>query len=262
VLEATLREAGLFKKVLDAVKEVVSDANLECSEAGMALQSMDSSHVSLVSFLLRASGFEQYRCDRSLNLGLSIVNLGKILKSCAPEDQLTIRADDNADHLDLTFESKQNRTSEYNLKLMDIDSDSLATPEDLDYDAVVTMSAAEFQRIVKDMTVISDTVEIDVSKEGIRFSAEGDMGSGSVLVPSGQASIDEKDEDLMCSITVKKPVVLAYALKYFVNFVKATPLAKRVTLSLSTEIPLMVEYAVGEVGYVRFFLAPKMDDDE
>ena len=41
---------------------------------------MDSSHVSLVSLLLRADGFEHYRCDRSLSMGMHLGNMAKMLK--------------------------------------------------------------------------------------------------------------------------------------------------------------------------------------
>jgi proliferating cell nuclear antigen len=47
-----------------------------------SLQAMDTSHVCLVAFLLRADGFEHYRCDRALTLGLHLANFSKILK-CA-----------------------------------------------------------------------------------------------------------------------------------------------------------------------------------
>jgi hypothetical protein len=37
-----------------------------------SLQAMDNSHVALVSVLLKASGFENYRCDRSMPLGINV----------------------------------------------------------------------------------------------------------------------------------------------------------------------------------------------
>jgi hypothetical protein len=46
------------------------------------MQSMDSSHVCLVSFDLRDSGFSHFRCDMPLTLGINLENLAKILK-CA-----------------------------------------------------------------------------------------------------------------------------------------------------------------------------------
>lgn len=46
------------------------------------------------------------------------------------------------------------------------------------------------------------------------------------------------------------------------SFAKATPLASQVTISLSSELPVVVEYKIAEMGYVRFYLAPKIEEDE
>lgn len=50
----------------------------------------------------------------------------------------------------------QDKISEFELKLMDIDSENLGIP-DTDYKAVVRMPSAEFQRICRDLTTIGDT---------------------------------------------------------------------------------------------------------
>ena len=42
---------------------------------------------------------------------------------------------------------------------------------------------------------------------------------------------------------------------------KATSLASEVTLSLSPDVPLMVEYDLEAIGFVRFYLAPKLEGD-
>jgi proliferating cell nuclear antigen len=39
---------------------------------------MDTAHVVLVNLLLRADGFEPYRCDRTIPLGLSIQSMHKV----------------------------------------------------------------------------------------------------------------------------------------------------------------------------------------
>ncbi len=48
------------------------------------------------------------------------------------------------------------RTCEFELKLMDIDSEHLGIP-DTAYDAVVTLPSAEFQRICRDISVMSES---------------------------------------------------------------------------------------------------------
>ena len=70
---------------------------------------------------------------------------------------------------------------EYEMKLMDIDQEHLGIP-DTQYDATITMSSAEFQRICRDLSALGESVKIEASKEGVRFSSEGEVGNGSVLL--------------------------------------------------------------------------------
>ena len=64
------------------------------------------------------------------------------------------------------------------------------------------------------------------------------------------------------TIDLTQGVCLTFSLKYLNNFTKATPLSKAVTLSLSTDVPVLVEYKVGDIGHIRYYLAPKIGDDE
>lgn len=97
---------------------------------GIALQAMDNSHVALVSMLLRAEGFDPYRCDRNVALGINLNSFAKVLRSAQNDDIITIKADDTPDTLNLVFESaKQERMSEYDIKLMDIDSEHMGIPD-------------------------------------------------------------------------------------------------------------------------------------
>lgn len=50
----------------------------------------------------------------------------------------------------------QDKISDFEMKLMDIDSEHLGIPE-TEYEAVVTMPSAEFQRICRDLTTLGDT---------------------------------------------------------------------------------------------------------
>lgn len=106
MLEAKLTQAATLKKLLDACKDLVSEAGFECNDSGIAMQAMDSSHIALVSLLLRAQGFEHYRCDRHASLGVSMDSFGKILKCASNDDILTLRADEKADVLTLMFETQ------------------------------------------------------------------------------------------------------------------------------------------------------------
>lgn len=63
-------------------------------------------------------------------------------------------------------------------------------------------------------------------------------------------------------IEMNEPVSLTFALRYLNSFTRATPLSNTVTLSLSSELPVVVEYKIAEMGHIRFYLAPKIEEDE
>ncbi|EHA26363.1 Hypothetical protein ASPNIDRAFT_206156, partial [Aspergillus niger ATCC 1015] len=254
VLEARLEQASLLKRVVDAIKDLVQDCNFDCNDSGISLQAMDNSHVALVSMMLKAEGFSPYRCDRNIALGINLLSLTKVLRAAQNEDILTLKAEDSPDAVNLMFESAEtDRLSEYDIKLMDIDQEHLAIPE-TEYAATVEMPAAEFQRICRDLNALSESVVIEATKEGVKFSCQGDIGSGSVTVRQ-HTNVENPAQNVSISLT--EPVALTFSLKYLVNFCKATNLSNKVTLCLSQEVPLLVEYGLGS-GHLRFYLAPKV----
>ncbi|ETS87940.1 hypothetical protein G7054_g4475 [Neopestalotiopsis clavispora] len=259
MLEARLEKANDLKKVVDAIKDLVQDCNFDCNDSGLALQAMDNSHVALVSMMYKAESFSPYRCDRNIALGVNLVSLTKVLRAAQNEDVLTLKADDAPDSLNLVFESSNNdRISEYDLKLMDIDQEHLGIPE-TEYAATISMPSAEFKRICTDLMAMSESVTIEASKDGVKFSANGDIGNGSVTLRSNQ---DVEKEENNIEIELTEPVALTFSLKYLVNFCKAQPLSNRVKVCLSNEVPLLVEYGLAGTSYLRFYLAPKIGDEE
>jgi len=254
-----MTEGGMLKKITEAMNDLVTEANFDCSTTGISLQAMDSSHVSLVALLLRADGFDHFRCDRNLSLGINLTSMGKVLKCCNNDDIVTLKADDQADTMTFMFENQSaDRISDFELKLMDIDSEHLGIP-DTDYKSTVKMPAAEFQRICKDMAILGDTVTIAVGKEGVKFSVAGEPGSGNMTIRSN-TSVDTKEEDQV-EVQFDEPVALNFALRYLNFFTKATPLSGTVLLSLSKDVPLVVEYRLEDLGHIRYYLAPKIEDE-
>lgn len=76
-----------------------------------------------------------------------------------------------------------------------------------------------------------------------------------------------------------EPCSLTFALRYLNFFTKATPLSPLVRLSLKTDQPLgewscdrnyvscdhidtVVEYRIEEFGHIRYYLAPKVEEDD
>ncbi len=58
------------------------------------------------------------------------------------------------------------------------------------------------------------------------------------------------------------PVSQKYSGKYFTTFSKAAPLSTNVVINMSKDMPVMLHYKAEGVGHVRYYLAPKMEDEE
>ena len=139
---------------------------------------------------------------------------------------------------------------------MDIDNEQLGIP-DTPYKCTVQMPSSEFQRIIRDLQVLGDTCTIGVTKEGIRFSVTGDLGTGNVLT---RANTTGKDDEQVI-IDMEEPVELNFALRYLNFFTKATALSNTVIISMSPDVPVVIEYPIEECGHVKYYLAPKIDEE-
>ena len=150
------------------------------------------------------------------------------------------------------------QVSDYEMKLMNLDQEHLGIPE-TDYAAVVKLPSGEFQRIIKDLSQFGESVVIACSKEGVKFSAAGDIGTGNIKLAQ-TANVDKEEEAV--TIDIQEPVTLTFACRYLNMFTKASCLAPQVTLSMSPEVPLVVEYKIGDIGHIRYYLAPKIEDED
>merc|ERR1712110_1226008 len=116
----------------------------------------------------------------------------------------------------------------------------------------------EFQKICRDLKEFGETMQVNASKDGIKFSVSGDVGAGNVVLKPRES---EKPEEKV-TLTVNEPVTATFALGYLVTFAKAAPLCGTVELRLGPDAPLLVKYDLetGDNGFMQFYLAPKIDE--
>lgn len=99
---------------------------------------------------------------------------------------------------------------------------------------------------------------IDTSNDFIKFSVEGDCGSGSVKI--GPTDGESREDQVV--IQTDEQVCLSFALRYLTMFTKATNLSTMVNVSLSNDSPLVVKYDIANLGSLQYYLAPKISDEE
>merc|ERR1711933_647976 len=172
------------------------------------------------------------------SLGMNVDSLSKILKMCGPADSLKVRWQNDADSVSFQCETgEEDRISEFDLKLMQIESEHMEVPEQ-QYKVTARLPSADFQKICRDLKEFGETMQVKASKEGITFSVQGDVGGGNVMLKPRES---EKAEEKV-ALTVHEPVTATFALRYLVNFAKAAPLCGAVELGLGPDAPLLVKY--------------------
>mmetsp|Transcript_57336 Transcript_57336/g.145851 ORF Transcript_57336/g.145851 Transcript_57336/m.145851 type:complete len:260 (+) Transcript_57336:40-819(+) len=256
--EAQLPQAVLLKRVVDAMKDLCKDVNFDCNEKGMQVQSMDSSKVALVSMLLRQSAFTSYRCERPVSLGMNVDALSKILKLCGPNDSLKLRWQSGSDTLSFQYlANDEDRIAEFDMKLMQIETEHMEIPEQ-HHEVLVKMPSAEFHRICRDLKDFGETMRMNATKGGITFSVHSDLGAGNVLLKPRES---ERPEERV-TLTVYQPVIATFSLRYLVHFSRGAPLCSSVQMGLGPDTPLWVKYDLehADKGYMQFYLAPKIDE--
>ena len=99
---------------------------------------------------------------------------------------------------------------------------------------------------------------IETQNDFVKFSVEGDSGSGSIKLEQNEG----ESRDTAVSLKCEDQVNLSFALRYLTMFNKASTLRNVVDIKLSNEAPLTVQYKIEEFGTLKFYLAPKITDDE
>merc|ERR1712084_100101 len=190
--------------------------------------------------------------------GMNVESLSKVFKICGPNDSLKLKWQNDADIINFQCENNEDdRIADFDLKLMQIESEHMEIPEQ-QFKVVAKLPSSEFLKVCRDLKEFGETMQIQASKDGIRFSVQGDVGTGNVVLKPRDS---EKPEDRV-SLTVHESVTATFALRYLVTFAKAAPLSSTVELGLGPDSPLSVKYELEKAdnGYMQFYLAPKIDE--
>ena len=189
VLDVFPRTLKIKKLILT---EIVDEKLTLNNCLGISLQAMDTSHVALVSLNLSSEGFEEYRCDQPVVLGINIANISKVLKLADAQDSITLQADQDPSTLKITFENqKSGRTTEFALNLITLDVEHLSIP-DTEYTSIITINSSEFSKICKELQQLSDGLTIQTKQDEVYLQVEGPAGSGQIKLSSNES--DRKED--------------------------------------------------------------------
>lgn len=87
-------QVGVVKGLVEALKEIITETNIELSPGGLRISATDPSVTILVHLFLEADNFEEYKCDETIVIGVNIINLFKLIRTIVNNDSLTLYIDE------------------------------------------------------------------------------------------------------------------------------------------------------------------------
>lgn len=247
-----------FKTLMVALKNILLETNITFTPNGIRIINMDKSHTILVSLFLRADSFEHYYCKHDkIVVGVNMFHLFKLINTIDNDDTLTmyIEEGDYSDgvvkNLGLRFENgeiKQCKTQK--LRLIEPDSDELEYPK-VTFSSILNLPSADFEKIIRDLSVISDTLEIKSVGNELIFKCQGTFASAEIRRTETDGSMEfQKKQDPSHIIQGE------FSLKNLSYFIKCTGLCGQIEMFLDNERPLVVKYNVASLGEIKLCLAP------
>jgi proliferating cell nuclear antigen len=246
-----------FRTLMTALKDILLETNITFEPDGMRIINMDKSHTILVHLFLSAQNFEFYECKKDkIIIGVNMFHLFKLINTIENDETLTIYIE-NSDYVDgivsylsLKYENgeiKQCKTQK--LRLIEPDPEELQYP-DVVFSSIINLPSADFQKIIRDLSCISEKLEIKSVGNELIFKCSGQFASAEIHRAESDGSmgfISKQDSS--------KIIQGEFSLKNLGYFIKCTNLCQQIEVYLENDLPLVVKYNVASLGSIRLCLA-------
>jgi len=239
-----------WKAVAAAVKTLVEEATFEATGEGLTFRAMDPSHVALVDLSWPLVAFEKYECDKPFKFSLRVEDLVKLVGRSDSKDSVEISSTEE-DAIMMKFTNGYKR--EFRIHLIEATGGTAPLPK-LEFDTKTTLTKAIFEKILGDISVVSDQVTITATKDKLSFSGKSDVGQAEV-------NLGKTDADVL-DLQVGAESKATYSIDYLIGITKAVGgVSDTLLAEFSTKKPIRLEFKLNEQGArAHYFLAPRVTD--
>ena len=259
VLTVRSVQVGAIRNIITAIKDILTDATITFTKDAMKIINCDKTHSILVGVTLNANKFEEYICiPEKIKICANTLHLFKVISTMSNEDTLTMyieEADYNdgvVSHLGLQYDNGNIKQCYcQKLRLIEPEIEELVIPE-VKYSTIINLPTTDFQKIIRDLSGISDRIEIKSVGNDLIFSCEGTFATSRIYRSEydGYMELIQKPED--ASVVIQGH----FSLKSLTHFIKCTPLCNHLEMYLENDMPLIIVYSVASLGTIKLCLSP------
>ena len=254
-------QSGAFRSLIEAVKEIVTEANLEFSSEGIKVVNVDETHTVLVYLKLFADRFESFYCPKKHVLGVNMIYFFKLIKTMGNNDSLTLYLpESNPNKLGIRMENSEKSTvTNYFLKLFDTDIEEIKIPS-ISFTSIIHMPSVDLQKHCRDMNALGEKLDVEITSMGsdLIFRCNGDFAEQETVISENNSTMRVQKT----ANSTNEIVQGIFQLKHLVVFTKCTSLCPSIELCLRNDYPLILKYTVANLGEIRLVLAPMKNKSE
>ncbi len=235
-------EAKYIKTLIEVLGKLVDEVAFKITPEGVFVKALDPARVALIDIHLPPTAFLEYEVSEEVVAGISTANLAKLLKKVKKGDKFILEADE--EKVVITIEATIRRIYEFRNLEVPIPEIPEAT---LEFNVQAHLLVDVIKHAIKDAEAVGDLMEIEApDQDTLYFRGRGASITETKVVRGSPALID---------LEVKEPSKSLYNLSYLKYIVNLTKIAELVVLRFSNDMPLEMEFSIGE-GKVKYLLAP------
>mgnify|MGYP000035070065 FL=1 len=250
-----------FAAIFQNLKAFSEHVVIYLSEEGLYMQGMESSHCSCFESRLTFDWFNDFEYNKENDvpsLGVNTYVLQRIIGTRRDGQTIELETDSNGDTLKISFtgekEAGANCLNKYfEIPIMDIE-EQLMELGGSESEVDLVMPSKKFCELITQLQIFDDKLSLTFTEETVAFLSSGSEGSMKVNV-----SFDDVVEYAVAEDTTLKQ---SYSLKFISMMCLFSKLNDEFTMAFSNNRPMEGRYKLDGESYVKFYLAPRVDDDD
>jgi proliferating cell nuclear antigen len=251
---ARTQSPSQWKAVTSAIHTLVEEATFDVTADGITFRAMDPSHVALIDLFWPSADFQKFSCDKPDKFTVRMDDFAKLIRRAESKDSVEITREGTES---LIVKLSNGYKREFELHLIEGSQSNTPLPK-LTYDSKFVTTEPAFDRVLNDVSAVSNHISIESGKDRILFSGKGDTGKASVVLEKAEAGKGD-----LLNLSSEKESKSTYSIEYLLKITKSAGAASdTINFEYSSKMPLRMDFKLGENsnGYIRFYLAPRVQE--
>jgi proliferating cell nuclear antigen PCNA len=257
-MKCVFKDAAVLKKIIAALSKDLTLTNFVFTTDGLTVNAMNNSHTDMRELVLKKNFFAEYECGEPETVGINIDILKKFVNTAKPRDTVSWATSQTNIVINVQEPDENKSCTEWTMKLVDFDQETLNIPDDIQWDCHVRIGSALFRQWISKTKLLEGNFTIKVIKDQeIVVSVNSDLADVKIAqkIPSVMAhTVSCSDTFIMSDKCIGSKEV--DALDFLIQC------SGGVDICFESDMPLVCTSYLDTESYIRLWIAPMLGEEE